>query len=71
MAHRLEISLWFNGLVFNVFISKDCMSFAKKSLQVDPAKTEAGSTRSFRLLHERLSKGHDDGVRGAAEFMAS
>lgn len=61
MAHWLEINLWCNGLVFNVFISKDCMS----------AKTEAGCTRSFRFLHERLSKGHDDGVRGAAAFMAS
>lgn len=61
MAQWVEINLWFNGFVFHVFVSKDYMS----------ANTEAQSTRSFRFLHERPSRGQDDGVRGTAEIMAA
>lgn len=50
-----EINLWFTGLVFNVFISEAA------SKDYVSAKNEAGSTRRFRFLHEKLWKGPDEG----------
>lgn len=65
IVYGVEINLWFTGLVFNVFISKVAL---KDYVSV---KTEAGSTRSLRFLHEKLWKCQGDGVGEQPSFMAS